>query len=126
MGRRLIASLLSAFLLALCGCWVVAAGAVGAAAATYYAGKVEQTLDAPVPRTYEAALAALEGQGLHPFQKRSDKVSAHVEAEYADGKHVWITMEAVGAGATKVTVRVGIVPDKDRAFALMAAIQDAL
>jgi len=126
MRRVTHALLLSACLVTLCGCWALAAGAAGAAAATYYGGRLEQRFDAPVPRTYQAALAALEEQGLEPFQQRSDKVSAHVEAEYADGKHVWITMEAVGEEATKVTVRVGLVPDKERAFALMDAIQEAL
>ena len=111
------------------GCLAAAAvggAAAGAGAATYYVGNYEQTLDAPLERVYAAAGAVLREQGLDLESEKRDKVSGHIEAEYADGKHVWINMEAQPEGGTRFSVRVGLVPDKDRALAILEGVKKRL
>lgn len=107
------------------GCIAAAAvggAAAGAGAAIYYAGKDEQTFNAPLPKVFDAASAALHDQGLKATESRQDKASGHLESEYADGKHVWIDMEAEGK-LTQFSVRVGVLPDKDREDAILEGVK---
>ncbi len=106
---------------------LVAAGVGGAGAAAYYGGRLEQTMEATVSETCEAAVSALEGEGLPLYEKKVDSATAHIESEYADGKNVWIDADRISEKSTKVTVRVGgVVPDKQRAFDIMDAIEKRL
>jgi hypothetical protein len=116
-------------LLACTGCQVVllaGAAAAGAGAAIWHGGKLVQTVEAPLQVTYEAALDALEEDGLPIIEQRADSVTAHIESEYADDKHVWIDMEAVGDTHTEVKVRVGLVGDKDRSLRILDGIKERL
>jgi hypothetical protein len=128
--RKLMCAAACGLLLAAAGGCLAAAAvggaAAGAGAATYYVGKYEQTFTAPLPKVYDAAAAVLRGQGLEVEVEKRDKLTGHLEAEYADGKHVWIDMEALPEGGTKTGVRVGLVPDKDRAFAILEGIRKGL
>lgn len=111
------------------GCLAAAAAggaAAGAGAATYYVGKIQETFDAPVAKVYDAAVATLQQQGLELAVQKQDNVTGHLESEYADGKHVWIDMEALPEGGTKVSVRVGLMPDKDRAKTILDGIRKKL
>ncbi len=123
--------------LAVCGLLLTAAGgclaaaavggaAAGAGAATYYVGNYEEMLHAPLERVFTAAGAALRAQGLDLQSEKRDKVSGHLEAEYADGKHVWINMEAQPDGTTRFSVRVGLLPDKDREATILADVKKRL
>jgi hypothetical protein len=102
-----------------------AAGA-GAGAASYYLGKLEKTVEYDVPETHEAAVSALKSMELPVMQDRSDRISAHVESEFADGKPVWIDIEATGENDSRITIRVGYVGDRDRAMRILDAMEDRL
>lgn len=102
-----------------------AAGA-GAGAASYYLGKLEKTVGYDVPETHEAAVSALKSMEMPIMQDRSDRISAHVESEFADGKPVWIDIEASGENDSRITVRVGYVGDKDRAMRILDAMEERL
>jgi len=124
--RRVTTVGLCAVLAMVCGgCFLLVAGgsaAAGAGAATYYMGKFEQTFYAPLPRVYDAAVATLTDQGLELQEQKHDKLTAHLESAYADGKHVWIDMVLEPPQNTAVTVRVGILPDKERALLILKGI----
>ncbi len=106
------------------GCiWLAAGAAAGAAGAVYFQGRLTQTLGKDVAKCDAAAEKALADQKLTVLQNKVDAASAHLEAEYADNQRVWIDMESVGAGATKVTIRVGILGDKEREMALLLGIR---
>jgi len=106
------------------GCFWLAVGAVGGVAgAVYYEGRLQQTLNADVAKCYQAAQQTLADLKLPVFENRVDAVTAHLESRYADDKRVWIDMEAVGSGSTKITIRVGVVEGKDRALAIMDGIK---
>ncbi|MFO7957601.1 MAG: DUF3568 family protein [Candidatus Brocadiia bacterium] len=111
------------------GCvWLAAAGgaAAGAGAAVFYLGRLEQTVDGSVEEVYQAALETLEAENLPVIEKKVDSMTARVESEYADEKHIWIQMEEVAPERTKVWVRVGIVGDKDRSSRLLDGIKSRL
>ena len=102
-----------------------AAGA-GAGAASYYLGKLDKTVAYDVPETHQAAVAALESMELPIMQDRSDRISAHIESEFADGKPVWIDIEASGENDSTITIRVGYVGDKNRAMRILDAMEERL
>ena len=119
----------AAVLAAAGGCLAVAAvggAAAGAGAVTYIYGRYEQTMDAPLAKVHTAAVAAVKAQGLQLQVDKVDNVTGRLESEYADGKHVWIDLLAETNDLTKVTVRVGLVPDKDRSLAILQSIRKKL
>jgi hypothetical protein len=106
------------------GCIWLALGAVGGgAAAVYYKGRLEQTLNADVAKCHRAAERALADLKLPVFESRADAVTAHLESKYADGERVWIDMETVGSESTKVKIWVGLTGDKDRSLAILDGIK---
>lgn len=122
-GTRWAAAVLAVTMLAASGCfWLVVGAAAGGSAAVYYQGRLEQTLDADLKTCHVAAERALADLKLRPTRNRADAATAHLESSYADGKRVWIDMEAVG-NATQVTVRVGLIGDKDRSLKILDGIK---
>ena len=102
-----------------------AAGA-GAGAASYYMGRLEKRLPHGVPEAQAAAVSALKELGLPIMQDRGDKITAHVESEFADDKPVWIDIEAAGDGSSDVTIRVGYLGDRTRAMRILEAMEESL
>jgi hypothetical protein len=126
--RQACAAVCAVLIVAAGGCIAAAAvggAAAGAGAAIYYAGKYQQTFDAPLAKVFDAASAALRDQGLKVTESKQDKASGHLESEYADGRHVWIDMEAEGK-RTQFSVRVGVLPDKDRETAILEGVKKRL
>jgi len=125
--KMLMMLVLAAVAVVSSGCpLLAAAGLGGAGAAVYFGGRVQQTVGVAVPKAYLATITAFKKEGLPFYERRADMATAHVESAYADGKRVWVDMERLSENRTKVTVRVGVVPDKGRAFELMEAIQAEL
>jgi len=124
VGARLALMLAAAWLLG--GCvWLLVGGgaaAAGAGAAIYYKGRLEQTLQAPIGKVHTACVSALKYFELPILDDKVDKLTGHLESQYADGKHVWIDLKADG-GFTKVTIRVGLLGDEDRAMQILDRIK---
>ena len=98
------------------GCIALAVGAAaGVAGATYVLGKLTDELDHEVPVVHAAATQAIKDLDLKLSEDRSDKLTAHMELEFTDGTDVWIDMQSIGEGRTKLTVRVGVTGDEVRA-----------
>ena len=127
--RKALCALAAVVLLVSGGCELLllggAAGA-GAGATSYYLGKLEKTVPHRVPATHKAAVKALRGLGLELSQNRSDRVSAHLESEFADGKPVWVDIDAAGELGSTITIRVGWMGDKARAQRILNEIQKRL
>ena len=104
------------------GCVALVVGAAGGAAgAVYIMGKLTEELDHDVPAVHEAVLAGLKELDLKVSEDRADKLSAHLESEFADRAHVWIDLESIGESRTKVTVRVGLTGDEVRSRKILEA-----
>ncbi len=117
-----------AALVLLCsGCLSLAVGAAGGAAgAVYIMGKLQDELNHPVHAVHEAALAGIKDLDLPVLQDKEDKLSAQLESEFADGKHVWIDLDTVADSRTKITIRVGLAGDEVRSRKILDAIKKHL
>lgn len=112
--------------LALCssGCLALAVGAAGGAAgAVYVMGKLKDELNHEVPVVHSATVAALGELELKVLEDKVDKLSAHVESEFADGEHVWIDMETLPESRTSLTIRVSVTGNEVRARKIHDAIK---
>ncbi len=106
------------------GCLWLAVGATGGAAgAVYVMGKLEEEFTQPVPTVHKAAAAGIKDLDLPILEDKGDKVTAHLESEFADGKHVWIDLDLVADSRTKITIRVGVMGDEVRSRKILAAIK---
>lgn len=109
------------------GCLALAVGAAGGAAgAVYVMGKLQDELNHPVSTVHAAALAGIKDLDLPVLQDKEDKLSAKLESEFADGKHVWIDLDTVADSRTRITIRVGVVGDEGRSRKLLNAIKKHL
>ena len=117
--------LLIALSMQICGCALVVLGAAGAAGgvgtAMYVKGKLQQELDAPLPRVHNATLAALKDLELPTLEAKRDKITATIRSEFADGKRVSIDIQAITNSSSKITIRVGF-GDKSRSKEILDAI----
>ena len=119
--------LLAAPTLLCSGCLALAVGAAGGAAgAVYVMGKLQDELNQPVSTVHEAALAGIKDLDLPVLQDKEDKLSANLESEFADGKHVWIDLDTVADSRTRITIRVGLAGDEVRSRKILDAIKKHL
>jgi hypothetical protein len=106
------------------GCFALAVGAAGGAAgAVYVLGKVTDEVNHEVPVVHAAVIQAMNDLGLKPSEDRADKLTAHIKSEFADGADIWIDMQSIGEGRTKLSVRVGVTGDEVRARKIHEAIK---
>jgi hypothetical protein len=106
------------------GCLALAVGAAGgAASAAYVYGKLSDELNHEVPVVHGAATQAMNDLDLKLSEDRSDKLTAHMKSEFADGTNVWIDMQSIADDRTKLTVRVGVTGDEVRARKIHEAIK---
>jgi RNase adaptor protein for sRNA GlmZ degradation len=106
------------------GCFALAVGAAGGAAgAVYVLGKLTDELNHEVPVVHAAATQAMNDLELKLSEDRSDKLTAHMKSEFADGTNVWIDMQSIAEGRTKLTIRVGVTGDEMRARKIHEAIK---
>ena len=109
------------------GCLALAVGAAGGAAgAVYVMGKLQDELNHPVSTVHAASLAGIKDLDLPVLQDKEDKLSANLESEFADGKHVWIDLDTVADSRTKITIRVGVAGDEVRSRKILDAIKKHL
>jgi hypothetical protein len=113
----------------LTGCAVallgVGAGA-GVAGATYVMGKLEDEVDAPVPKVQRATVAALKSLELPVDKERGDKLAAELESETADQKKVWVSITSLTTSRSKIVIRVGLLGDEVRSRQILQAIRARL
>ncbi len=124
-SARTVAMTASAMTGLLCsGCFALAVGvAGGAAGAVYVLGKLTDELNYEVPVVYAAATQAMNDLELKLSEDRSDKLTAHMKSEFADGTNIWIDMQSIAEDRTKLTIRVGVTGDEVRARKIHEAIK---
>jgi hypothetical protein len=105
------------------GCVALVAGAaVGAGTVVYIKGNLEETINASVNKTHFAALAALKEMGMPIWKDNHDQMSANMKSRFADGKHVWVDIEAITDSSCKLQIRVGTFGDEYRSRQILEAI----
>lgn len=116
-------------LLFMSGCAVVLFGAgagAGVAGATYVMGKLEDEVNAPVPKVQRATVTALKTLELPVDKQRGDKLAAELESETADQKKVWISITSLNSSRSKIVIRVGLMGDEIRSRQILEAIHTRL
>ena len=121
VSRLMLCLVLGAFA---SGCVALAVGAAGGVAgAVYVMGKLKDEVNHDVAAVHAATVAAMKDLDLNLSEDKADKVSAHLESEFADGKHVWIDLESIPENRTNLTIRVGLTGDEMRARKIHEAIK---
>jgi hypothetical protein len=115
MGKRRLqlVALLCCFLIGLSGCsrkWAVigaAAAAVGTSAYFYIKGDLKRNYEAPMDKTWQAAVKSVEDLGLSTESKQNDAFNGVIKGKMADGKSFTVTVKRLGENLTEVGVRIG-------------------
>lgn len=123
--RRLqLVALLCCFLIGLSACskkWVAigaAAAAVGAGAYYYVKGDLKRNYDAPMDKTWDATLKALEALQIKVESKQNDALTGVINGKLADGKSYTVNVKRLGENLTEVAIRIGTFGDRERAEAI--------
>jgi hypothetical protein len=123
--RRLqIVALLCCFLIGLSACsrkWAIigaAAAAVGTSAYFYVKGDLKRNYEAPMDKTWNATVSALEALQLNVESKKNDALAGVINGKMADGKSFTVNLKRLGENLTEVGVRIGTFGDRERAEAI--------
>lgn len=118
--RNLPLLLLASMSLASGGCLVVAAGAAGAGAATYFyvRGKLCQEYYASFADSWQAAVATLEADGLKVTHQENNGTDGTISSKTTDGHAISINLSsrpgysAPQQTVTRICIRVGTFGDE--------------
>lgn len=122
--RFQLVALLCCFLIGLSACskkWVAigaAAAAVGAGAYYYVKGDLKRNYEAPMDKTWQATVKAVEELKLTPESKKNDAFGGVIEGKMADGKSFSINVKRLGENMTEVGVRIGTFGDRTKSEAI--------
>jgi hypothetical protein len=115
-------AVLSVLLTTGCVALMVGAGA-GAAGTVYVMGKLEERVEASVPKVRKATIAGLNDLNLPIHKNDGDKLSAQIESKTADEKTIWIKINFVTESLSELTIRVGLTGDEQRSREILRAIK---
>jgi hypothetical protein len=125
LKRRIqLVALLCCFLIGLSACskkWVAigaAAAAVGAGAYYYVKGDLKRNYDAPMDKTWDATVKALEALQINVESKQNDALTGVINGKLADEKSYTVNVKRLGENLTEVAIRIGTFGDRERAEAI--------
>jgi len=127
-----LVALLCCFLIGLSACskkWVAigaAAAAVGAGAYYYVKGDLKRNYEAPMDKTWDATVKALEALQINVESKQHDALTGVIKGKLADGKSFTVNLKRLGDTLTEVAIRIGIFGDREKAEAIHEKIHSML
>jgi hypothetical protein len=131
--RRLqLIALLCCFLIGLSACsrkWVAigaAAAAVGAGTYYYIKGDLKRNYEAPMDKTWDATIKALDALKINVESKQHDALTGVIKGKLADGKGYTVNLKRLNESSTEVSVRIGTFGDRERAEAIHDKILSSL
>ena len=80
----------------------------------------------PIADVHQATVKGLADLKLEPLTSRADSVAGLVDGNLADGQDYEVKLTALSATSTSITLRCGILGDKNRSFQLFQAIEKHL
>ena len=123
--RRLqLIALLCCFLIGLSACsrkWVAigaAAAAVGAGTYYYVKGDLKRNYEAPMDKTWDATIKALDALKINVESKQNDALTGVINGKLADGKSFTVNLKRISESTTEVGVRIGTFGDRQRSEAI--------
>jgi hypothetical protein len=124
-NRRLqLVAILCCFLIGLSACsrkWAVigaAAAAVGAGTYYYVKGDLKRNYEAPMDKTWEATVKAVEELKLTIESQKHDGLSGVITGKTADEKGFEINLKRLGENSTEVGIRIGTFGDRAKSEAI--------
>lgn len=117
-------ALLCCFLIGLSACsrkWVAigaAAAAVGAGTYYYIKGDLKRNYEAPMDKTWDATVKALEALKINVESKQHDALTGAINGKLADGKSLSVNLKRINESTTEVGVRIGTFGDRERSEAI--------
>jgi hypothetical protein len=113
--------------LAFCpGCGTSVRGPDGGLEARIKYGTLTAMMDRGIGRVYDAVQEAVNELGLTTVMAQQDGVAAEVLARDAQGQNINIRLEAVSTAKTELTMRVGMLGDKNKSRVIFREIQTNL
>jgi hypothetical protein len=112
---KILPCVLMSMSLVLQGCTLLALGtgaAAGAGAVAYMKGELRVTYTAPLDRTWEATLGALDDLHYGVMSSQKSESGGEIEAKRVGEDKVSINVSISGPGTTLVAIRVGIFGDE--------------
>ncbi len=108
--RSVAAGVLSASLFGVGGCFVVAAGAVGAAGGMAYSeGRERRTFAVPMDPAWASIKSAIKELNIEITSETRRAGSGEIEGRWGEqGDSVKLYAKSVGSGSTMIGVRVGV------------------
>jgi hypothetical protein len=116
--------LLCCFLIGLSACsrkWVAigaAAAAVGAGTYYYVKGDLKRNYEAPMDKTWDATVKALDALKINVESKQNDALTGVINGKLADGKSFTVNLKRISESTTEVGVRIGTFGDRTRSEAI--------
>jgi hypothetical protein len=108
------------------GCGTSVRGPEGGIEARIKYGTLSATMDRGIDRVYQAVQEAVNGLGLTTVMAQQDGVAAEVLARDAQGQNINIKLEAVSTSKTELTMRVGMLGEKNKSRVIFREIQNNL
>ena len=108
------------------GCVMLLGAAAGAGGYAWKRGSLEKKFDVPVKELHKAAVKGLQKLDIKPLEERSDNVSGRIVAEFADGKNLKISIEAITEKTSKLDIRVGVMGDKTKSEMVLNSLEKSL
>ncbi len=110
----------------LCSCALLLGAVAGAGGVVWISGKLQEEINQPLDRVYNATIAGLKKLSLPITFDRKDDLTAKIESKFADGTNVWIDIEYLTKNSTKIAVRVGVLGDQTRSNKILESIKNRL
>ncbi len=117
-------ALLCCLLIGLSACsrkWAVlgaAAAATGAGAYYYIKGDLKRNYNAPLDKTMDATVRALQELQMGVDSKQHDAFGGVIKGKLADGKGYTVNLKRLAENSTEVGVRIGTFGDRTKSEAI--------
>jgi hypothetical protein len=108
------------------GCGTSVRGPEGGIEARIKYGTLTAMMDRGIERVYQSVQDSVGKLGLTTVMAEQDGVAAEVLARDAQGQNISIKLEAVSTDRTELTMRVGMLGDKNKSRVIFRQIQDNL
>lgn len=108
------------------GCGTAVRGPDGDLEARIKYGTLTAMMDRGIERVYQAVQDSVAKLGLTTVMAEQDGVAAEVLARDAQGQNISIRLEAVSTDKTELTMRVGMLGDKNKSRVIFREIQESL
>jgi len=108
------------------GCGTSVRNSDGELAARIKYGTLTAKMDRGIDRVYQAVQKAVSDLGLTTVMAEQDGVAAEVLARDAQGQNINIKLEAISTAKTELTMRVGMLGDKNKSRVIFRKVQDNL